>query len=516
MTAGTQTDSARDGDSRFSALLSNSAAVRAVASSVESTLGPKGLNVMLVDGAGDVTVTNDGSTILTQIDAAHPAARILIRAARSQDEAVGDGTTTTAVLASALIVEGVAQAVRGVPISMLVDGIRLGVDAAIQFIRMNAFTVAGLDDPNLEKAVRIAARGEEKISNAVMQAARIVGVDMLADSNCHLRETLSVVAGLDTEAFSGILITKDRLNRQMPMRLKNAKVLVVDDALEPDPIDSEALSTERGFSAYLQNVERFKVAINRLAASGVGLVVIEKGIHDYAEEKLTTAGCLVIRRLGANDLHRIASHTGASMVKRSAIMDEQALPGLFGQVESVECDETRSVTFIRGGSGHSAATIMIGAGTSEVAQEVKRIAEDACGALQTALTTGLVAGGGAIELAASLEVRKLRASTSGMSAYGIDCVEAALKRPLAQIVANSGYNPLDKVELAASALEKSGSVNMAIDCDTGEIADMAEMGVLDPAGIKIQALKTAGEVAEAILRINTIVRRKTGEPQHEG
>lgn len=497
----------KEPDQRLSALQSNAAAVRAVAAAVEGTLGPKGLNCMLVDRAGDVTVTNDGSAILTHIDAVHPAARILVRAARSQDDEVGDGTTTTAIVASALIAEGASHALRGVPVSMLVEGIREGLSAARAFIQNQARLVDGLDDPALFQCVLIASRGEEAIASAVLKAGRILGAAKLKDPACDLREAVTVVEASETHAFAGLLLHKDRVNRQMPSRLTGVRCLVLADALEPETVEAEALATDRGFSAYMDAVQRFKAHVDALAQAGVGLVAVQKGLHDIAEERLTAAGCIVLRRLGAKDIARIAAHTGARVLKRG-FDPASVLPEALGNAEAVSVDERRATVLLEGGCGEAAATIVVGAGTREVAEEVKRIAEDACGALQSAVCTGVVAGGGALELAAAREVRTARALRSGMSAYGLDCVEAALKTPLAQIVANAGYNPLEKLEMVNSAQERTGLPALGVDCSTGDLADMVDIGVLDPAGVKLRALSAAGEVAEAILKINTIVRRK--------
>ncbi len=503
--------SAREPGQRFAALLSNSNAIRAVAAAVEGTLGPKGLNCMLVDRAGDVTITNDGSTILSRIDASHPAARILIRAARAQDNDVGDGTTTFTVLTSALINEGVSHALRGVPIPMLVDGIRAGVAAAAKYIESHALLSGSLEDQRLRNAVVVAARGESAIAAAVLDAAVICGSSLLQDANFDLRDSIIVQEGAETEAFSGILIQKDRLNRRMPTHLEDVKCLILDDALEPEALGSEALATDRGFSAYLEHLEQFKKKVDEIVLSGVGLVIVQKGVHDIAEEKLTNAGCIVFRRVGAKDLARTAEHTGSRVLKRSGLMANGALDDCMGRAKLVKCDDRQGYVVIRGGAGEPAATVLIGASTREVADEVKRIAEDACGALQTALSTGLVAGGGAIELAAAGHVRDLRSRSAGMSAYGLDCVAEALKMPLAQIVSNAGYNPLEKIEEAVAAQDLNKSASLGIDCGTGEVRDMLELGVWDPAGVKLRALRGAAEVAEGILRINSIARRQEND-----
>jgi len=246
-------------------------------------------------------------------------------------------------------------------------------------------------------------------------------------------------------------------------------------------------------------------------------VVVYKGVSDIAEEMLTDAGILVIRRTSAKDIARVVEHTGARSIKRAGLKrPADELAKFSGKCARVYEDERLEHIRIVGGAGESAATIVVGAATREVKEERERIAEDAASAVQAVILCGVVPGGGAIEIAAAREVSALRESVKGMASYGVDCVAQALKKPLAQIVANAGFNPLEKVEdvIAAQAERKSSS--LAVNCDTGEIADMYDLGVVDPARVKTYAIRAAAEVAEAVLRINTIIKKRDddgGMPQ---
>lgn len=498
---------AGEGEERLSALLSNAAAIRAVAAAVESTLGPRGLNCMLVDRYGDLTITNDGSTILEKIEVNHPAARLLISTAQAQDEQVGDGTTTATVLAAALVAEGVKQVQRGVPVSRIVEGVRLGVEAAVEALRAAA-RPAQLDDPLLWRAAFVAGREEADLADLVLEAARQFPPEkLLADPAFRLRDCLVAFEGVGNEVLSGLILDKQRLSKQMPAQVAPATVLLVDDALEPESVEAEALATEAGFQRYLRLQAEFQEHLGKLSDLGVNFVMTARAIADEAEEQLVDLGALAVRRCSRRDLAVVARHTGARPLKRAALrrsLDE--LRGFLGHAERIGEDERLGHLRITGGAGEATATIVVGAATRAVRDERRRIAADAACAVQSGLQGGLLPGGGAAELAACSAVLARRQAAAGMTAYGLDCVLEALKRPLAQITANAGYNPLEKVEEVLSCSGPGSAI--ALDCDTGRPADMYDLGVVDAAPVKIHALEAAGEIACAILKINTIIRKK--------
>ena len=509
-----QVSKAADVDERLAALLSNAGAVRAVAASIEGTLGPKGLNCMLVDRFGEVTITNDGSTILEKVEASHPAARMLIRAARAQDDEVGDGTTTAAVLASALLAEGVGQVARGVPVTKVIEGIGIGIRKALEVVESAARPISGWDDPLLWQAAYISGRESADVADLVVRAARLVGEEKLKDRAFRLADCVVAREGAENEVFTGLIVEKERMNRQMPRAVEDVRVLVIDDALEPEQIEDDALGTESGFARYVQLQNEFRDDVGKLVDLGISLVVAHKAVSDAAEDILTDAGVLVIRRASSKDVARIVEHTGARTIKRTGLWrPPEELRQFVGRCDRVYEDERLEHIRIIGGAGTPAATILVGAATREVKEERERIAEDAASAVQAVFAGGVVPGGGAVEIAASREVSAMRDTIKGMAAYGVDGVAEALKRPLGQIVSNSGFNPLEKVEDVTAAQAVEGKCSLAVNCDTGEVADMIEIGVVDPARVKIQALKAAAEIAEAILRINTIIKCRNGETQ---
>lgn len=504
-----QVSTKTDVDERLSALLGNASAVGALASAVEGTLGPKGLDCMLVDKFGDVTVTNDGATILDKIDTSHPAARMLIKAARAQEDEVGDGTTTTAIIASALISEGASHVSRGVPVTRVIEGMRLGIAEAAKCLDANTRPISSLDDEALYRVALVAARGHADIASLVVEAARMMGEQELRDPGRRLGDSVLAKEGAENAVFRGVALDKQRVNRQMPRQVENPAALLVDDALEPPRMEDDALATESGFARHMALAEEFRSGIERLISSGVRFVAVAKGIDPVAEELFTDAGVFCVRRLCARDVARLAELTGARTIKRSGISrSAEELASFLGSCERVYEDERLNHIRVIGGPGSRLATVIVGASTREVRDERERIAQDAAGAVQAAVRSGVVPGGGSIETAASRHVQALRETVRGMTAYGVDAVAAALRRPLSQIIANAGFSPLEKVEDVFAAQAAAGNCALAIDCDSGDIADMLELGIVDPAGVKLYALRAASEIAEAILRINTIIRKR--------
>jgi chaperonin GroEL (HSP60 family) len=504
-------------DEKLAALMTNANAVRAIASAVEGTLGPKGLDTMLVDKFGEVVITNDGVTILTMMEANHPAAKMLINIAKAQQAEIGDGTTTATVMAGALVSEGVNQVIKGVPVSRVIEGIRVGVGKALEFIKAKSRPITSMDDDILKQIALVAGREHEDIADLVVQAARLVGEEKLRDDSFKLADTIDAEEGADNEVFLGVILNKQLLNDQMPKLADNPLILVIDDALEPEELEDEALSTDAGFARYLELQNEFSANVGKIVKSGVKVVLVDRGVSDVAEEALSDAGIMVIQRIANKELRKAAEHTGARVIKRTGLKkDLTELTKYLGQAEKVIFQEKLEHLRILGGKGKPMATVLVGAATEEVVGERERIAKDAAASLQAALKGGVVPGGGSIELAAAREVERLRDNIRGMGAYGMDCVSAALKRPLAQIVNNAGFNPLEKLGDVMAAQAEQGKDSLAVDCDDGQVTDMIALGVVDPTLVKLHALKAAGEIAEAILRIDTIIKKREDRgPQND-
>ncbi|HWR38119.1 MAG TPA: TCP-1/cpn60 chaperonin family protein [Patescibacteria group bacterium] len=504
-----QAGSGSEVDERLAALLTNANAVRAITAAVEGTIGPKGLDTMLVDRFGEVIITNDGVTILDKMDVNHPAAKMLINIAKAQQAEVGDGTTTATIMAGGLVGEGVSQVMRGVPVARVIEGVRYGIDRALEAIRERGKTIDDMTDPVLRNIAMIAGREHEDIAQLVVEAGQLIGVEKLREHNFKLSDIITAEVGADNEVFMGVIIDQERMTQEMPETVNEAKIMLIDDALEPEEIEDEALATEAGFKRYVDLQEEFKVNVAKIVELGVNVVLTDRGVHDAAEEILTDAGVMVMQRVAAKDMRRVADHSGARLMKRTGLKKSTVdLEKYLGRADKVYADEKLEQIRVLGGKGKPMATILVGAATEEVVGERERIAKDAASSVQAAVKGGYVPGGGSIEIAVARVVAKGRDNVKGMAAYGVDCVVNALKQPLAQIVENAGFNPLEKVEEVVVSQTEQEKDSLGIDCDTGAVLDMLERGVLDPVPVKLHAVKAAGEVAVAILRIDTIIKKK--------
>ncbi|NLK51513.1 MAG: chaperonin [Syntrophomonadaceae bacterium] len=493
--------------------MTNSNAIRAIAAAVESTIGPKGLDTMLVDQFGEVVITNDGVTILELMDVSHPAARLLIKIARAQQAEVGDGTTTATILAGGLVAEGVNQVARGFPVARIIEGLRFGPSRALEFLQARAQPVRGIEAAELRQVALIAGRGQTDLADLVIEALKFIEEEKWQDPAFKLADTIVAREAAANEVFQGVILNKQRMNRQMPRVINGVKVLIIDDALAPEEFEGDALGTETGVARYLALRDEFRKNIEKVISLGVNLVLVDRGVDDLAEEILTEAGIMVVSRVAYKELRKTAELTGARLIKRTGLKRKVTdFEQVLGRAERVCEDEKLEQIRILGGAGSSIATIVVGAATPEIVGERERMARDAASAVQSALKGGLVPGGGAIELALARQIAQVRGEVRGMAAWGIDCLVEALKRPFAQIVSNAGFNPLEKLGDVMAAQAETGKDTLAIDCETGEVRDMQEIGVVDPALVKHYALKTAVEVAEAILRINTIIKKREHNP----
>jgi len=495
-----------------SVLLNNLSVIRSIADAVRGTFGPQGLDVMMIDQYGDYTVTNDGVKILSLIETSHPAAKMLIDAAKAQEEQVGDGTTTVTILVDALLNEAVKQVEKGVPIPKLVEGLRLALERATQQLKALAHSVNGLNDPNLRAVALIAGRGELDLIDLVLNAAREISVDKLLQPSFKLSKCIIAKSQAESQLIKGVILNKGRVNQSMPSRLKGCKVIVFKDALMPEDLPPEAMGTEEGFAQFRQSQQTFLNNLHKLVELQVKLVLLEAGLHPYAEEIFTQAGIMAVQRVRSSELNRACSFCGAKPISRRSLnLSSEQLNQYLGKVDLVREDEQLELIVLEGQAEEMLSTLIIGAATEAVAEEKERIAGDVASAIQAALRGGILPGGGAAELSliSALEGLKTEQNRNhSLSVYGIDCLIEALKKPLAQISLNMGLNPLEKVAQVLSSQASKGDFTLGLNTESGEIEPMLKQGVADPMLVKLTALKTACEVVIQLLKVNVIIKSK--------
>ncbi|MDD2586988.1 MAG: TCP-1/cpn60 chaperonin family protein [Syntrophomonadaceae bacterium] len=494
-------------DDKLQALLNNTEAARAISRAVEGTIGPRGLDIMMVDRFGDVVITNDGVTVLKLMEANHPAARLIINAARAQQAEVGDGTTTATIIAGALVAEGSAQILKGVPVIRVLDGIQIGINAAIKFIKERTRQLSSIEDKLLFDTAAIAGRGHQDLAHLVIEGAQLIGMAQMQNPDYKFADSIVARELASNQVFNGVIINREPLNIEMPNYIEQSNILVIDDALRPEDIDHEAMRTEHGFQYYLKAREIYERNLLKICDIGVNVVIADRGIDDIAEEIFTEAGIMAIQKVSSREIEKLCRHTGAKKLKRNSLnRDAGLLKTYLGKADKIKVDEKLEHTSIYGGKGESHAVLIIGAATEEVVDERERVARDAASAVQAALQGGIIPGGGATEVWVGSQLDKLARQQEGMLSFGVLCVREALIRPFSCMVANAGFNPLEKIGDVAAAQRREQLDLISINCENGKLIDVFENGIVDPALVKIQAVKAAGEVATAILRINTIIK----------
>lgn len=493
----------------ISAFQNNIYAIKALVSAVEGTLGPKGMDCMLVDDDGNFLITNDGVSILMEMDISHPAAMMMIHAAYAQQLEMGDGTTTMSVIAGQILESALYYIQKGVPVQKLIEGIKYGIDKAIAFIQSKSVPINHKNFEMLKDIACVAGRGNREIVDLIYQAVQYIQEERLVDEGFKLASIIETFENVENKVIEGIIVNKKPLNKELNDVVNNIKIMVIDDALQPEILNEELMNTESGFNRYMENRKRFEKWIHKLIEMNIGAIFIDRNIDEYAEQTLIDAGVIVVNRVASEELIKLSEHTGAKPIKRN-VLDKttKELESYCGRAKKVIYDKKLEHLRIIEGMGIPTATVIVSAATGVIAEERERIAKDAASALQAALKAGFIGGGGTIEIACAVALDNLKVKIDDMRKYGMECVIDGLKKPLYNIIKNAGFNPLEKTEKVIEAMKDGNNLYLGIHCDTGEVTDLLELKIIDPALVKIKALKTACEISEAILKINLILKGK--------
>lgn len=502
----------QDVDDRFQTLMNNVNAARAVSQVVEGTIGPRGLDVMLVDRFGDVVISNDGVTILKLMEASHPAARMIINTVKAQQAEVGDGTTTTAIIAGALIAEGASQVLKGVPVTRVIEGMSLGISRAVALAEERSRQVDSLEDPFLYNAACVAARGHHELAEVVIEGARLLGSERLLEPEFKFADSVIAREMAAHQVFNGVILNREPMNREMPRAIEKAVILVIDDALAPEEVEREAIKTESGFQYYLKARDAYEENLHKISNLGINLVVVDRNIDATAEEFFTGQGITAVQRVSAREIERLCRHTGARKIKRSSLSrGRDFLRECLGKAEKVRLDEKSRSIYVTDGAGQNWATIMVGASTEEIVDERERMARDAASAVQATLKGGWVPGAGSLEIWICNHLEDLAKEQQGLASFGVLCVKEALIKPFLCMAANAGFNPLEKLGAVIAAQRKSGVDSISFHGESDRLVDAVEEGIIDPTHVKKHAFLAAGEVAAAILKIHMVIKMKADD-----
>ncbi|MCU4140709.1 MAG: Chaperonin GroEL [Methanophagales archaeon] len=518
----------REGTSRTrgrDAQANNINAAKAVASAVRTTLGPKGMDKMLVDTLGDVVVTNDGVTILKEMDIEHPAAKMMVEVAKTMDEEAGDGTTTAVVLAGELLKKAEELLEQELHPTVIASGYRMAAEKAKEILDGVAVDVSeeSVREDVMRKVAKTSITGKfaeaagDFLADIAVSAVKSIaektdgGFSVDLDNLNIEKKTGGKIA--DTILVNGVAIDKEVVHPGMPKRVENAKIALLNCSLEVKKTETDAeirIRSAEQMKAFLDEEERMmRKMVEKIKASGANVVFCQKGIDDVVQHYLAKEGILAVRRVKKSDMERLARATGGKIVNNIEELSEAEL-GHAGLVRERKIAGDRMV-FVEECENPRSISIVVRGGEEHVVDEIERSLNDALKVASSILEDGkAVAGGGAVETELALRLKEFSTTLKGREQLAVEKFAEALEIIPRTLAENSGLDPIDKlVELKAA--HEAGNKNAGLDVYTGEIVDMWERGVIEPLRTKKQAVSSAVEAATMILRIDDVIASKREE-----
>jgi thermosome len=492
----------------------NITAAKAVASAVRTTLGPKGMDKMLVDTIGDVVITNDGVTILKEMDIEHPAAKMMVEVAKTQDDEVGDGTTTAVVIAGELLKKAEDLLEQDVHPTIIAAGYRQAAEKAQAILKEIAFDVKATDKTMLKNIAATAMTGKgaeaskDKLCDLVVKAITMVTDDDGTVDIENIKVEKKTGGSIeDSEIIEGVIIDKERVHPTMPKKVTNAKILLLNAAVEfkKTEVDAEInITSPDQLQAFLDEEERMvRGIVDKVVASGANVLFCQKGIDDIAQHYLAKAGIFATRRVKKSDMEKLARATGASLVSSIDAIGKEEL-GKAGLVEERKVSG-EEMTFVEQCKNPKAVSIIIKGGTEHVVDELERAIHDALRVVGVVVEDKkVVAGGGAPETELSLRLREYGATVGGRAQLAIEAFASALEIIPRTLAENAGLDPIDMLVEIRAAHEK-GKKTYGLNVFEGKAVDMKAAGVVEPLRVKTQAISSAAEAAIMILRIDDVI-----------
>ncbi|MDQ5877195.1 MAG: TCP-1/cpn60 chaperonin family protein, partial [Thermoproteota archaeon] len=503
----------------------NITAAKTIAEIVRSSLGPRGMDKMLVNNIGDVTITNDGATILKEIDVQHPAAKMMVEISKATDNEVGDGTTSVVVLAGALIERAEELVNKDVHPTVIVDGYRKAATKAIEVLNGIAQKVAGNEKHELIRIAKTAmqtklvSKESDDLAQIVVDAA--LAVSEKTDSGFRLDiddvkvEKKAGGSIRDTKLVKGIVLDKEIVHGGMPKRIEKAKIALINSALEIEKTEFDAkinINSPDQMHMFLEEENRMlKSMVDKIIESGANVVVCQKGIDDIAQHYLAKANVLTVRRVKESDMTKMARATAARVVNN---LDDLTTKDL-GSADLVEERkvETDKWVFVEGAKHPKSVTILIRGGSQRVVDEAERSVHDALMVAKDVLEKpAIVAGGGAPEAYAASKLREWTSTLSGREQLAAEKFAEALEVIPLSLAENAGMDPIDTITELRSRQSK-GSKWTGVDARNAKISDMSKLDIVEPLAVKEQIIKSATEVASMLLRIDDVIASsKSGGP----
>jgi len=518
--AGTPVLILREGASRSrgqEAQHANIMAAQIVAESVKSALGPKGMDKMLVDSFGDITITSDGRTVLDEMDIQHPAAKMMVEVAKTQDDEVGDGTTTSVIIAGELLAKAETLIEKNVHPTVIIDGYRKAADKALETLEKIAIKISPTDKKTIKKAAmtsmasKLVAGSKEYLgeiaTSAVLQVAVKSGDGYKVDIDNVKVEKKPGESLTDTKLINGIVLDKEAVHSGMPKRVENAKIALIDTALEIEKTEFDAkinIESPEQMDAFLKQEENMiKDMVEKLVAKGATVILCQKGIDDLAQHFLSRKGILAVRRVKKSDMEALAKATGGQVVTNLNDLSKNDL-GYAQLVEERKIGDDK-MTFIEGCKNPLAVTILIRGGTERIVDEADRSLHDAlCVVRDIVEEPKILAGGGAPEMEVAKVLKEYAESLPGREQLAVMQFAEALEVIPTTLAENAGLDPIDIISELRANHEK-GKVWAGVDVNIGKVGDMEKAGVFEPIVVKKQIIKSCSEAACLILKIDDVI-----------
>ena len=496
----------------------NITAARVIGEVLKTTLGPRGMDKMLIDNLGDITITNDGATILKEIEVEHPAAKMMVEIAKTQDDMVGDGTTTAVVLASELLKKAEELLDQNIHPTIIVSGYRKAAQKAIEVIGKIAVPIDIKDKKEMLK-VALTSMGSKTVGSAkehlaeialeaVTQIAEEHGDKMKADiDNIQLIKKTGKSL-LETQLIRGIIVDKEIVHPGMPKKKENAKIALLDSALEIEKTEMSAeirIRDPTQMQAFLnQETSMMQEMAQKIKKSGADIVFCQKGVDDMVQHFLAKDGIMAARRVKESDMEKLSRATGGRIVSNLDDLKAADL-GAAGMVEERKIGDDKMIFVEKCKDPHSVA-ILIRAGLERMVDEAERTMTDALSVVSDVVENSkIVAGGGAVEIEVAKELRRYANKIGGREQLAIEAFADAMEVIPRALAENAGFDPIDVLVELRSAHDKETGKYMGINVFTGKVENSISNGVIEPIVVKEQALKSAAESAAMILRIDDVI-----------
>jgi thermosome len=496
----------------------NVMAARVIAEVLRTTLGPRGMDKMLIDSLGDITITNDGAAILKEIDVEHPAAKMMVEVAKTQDDMVGDGTTTAVILAGELLRKAEELLDQNIHPTVLVSGYRKASQMAIEALDKIGTSV-NLDDRSTLKRIAMTSMASKAVGLAREHLAEIAidAVKQISEQRGDKRvadiDNIQIIkkAGkslFDTQLIKGVIIDKEAVHTEMPKRIENAKIALLDCALEVEKTEFSSeirIRDPTQIQAFLdKETQMLEQMVDRVKASSANVLFCQKGIDDMAQHFLAKAGIMAARRVKQSDMEKLARATDGKIITNLEDLKAQDL-GKAGLVEERKVGEDKMV-FVEECKHPRSVAILIRAGLERMVDEAERAMNDALSVVADVVEVSkIVPGGGAVEAEIAKELRRYATKVGGREQLAIEAFADSIEIVPKTLAENAGLEPIDILVGLRSAHDKQNGHVMGVDVFTGKIIDMQKSGVIEPIKVKEQAVKSATEAASMILRIDDVI-----------